>query len=256
MEPVRIALDNDYDLSGAILFDASPTPAAAGIIASTFLVDNLKARKVGEIKSIYFPQISIVTEDGLASPPKVELFLYEDRGRKLKLLFMVRNFPIESNEGSYLIAKFVYDFFKQKGVKEYFFLGSLRITGGKDVYVSSTKIQDMDKLINAGAKLFPSMEIIPMDRLSSFLLYFFARDGKPVRLMFSDTPVYIPDPAAARNLVNMLSKFLDLSLDTSKLDEEARKQKSLVEEMEKEMYGPAAVARREERYPKEPSYIS
>lgn len=249
-------MDNKKNLlKGAYLIESSPTPAAAGLIAGSFMIEELKAEKIGEITSPYFPQISIVDNEGLATPIRIELHFFQDKSTGKKLLFMVRNFPVEGNEGSYITAKKIYDFLSSCGVEAIYCLASGRIFGSNEVYVSSTKLEHVKDFIDAGAKsINTTQDIVPIDRLTAFLLLFFARDGKKTFLLIADSPSYIPDPAAAKRLLEVLIKHLKISMDLSKLDEDIKRHEKLMESLEKTLLEHVETSY-ERRYTKEPFYI-
>lgn len=233
LEDVKIILNEEgekADLTGSTLIESSPSPGAAGLIALTHLIEFLQPIKIGEVKSPHFPQISIVNDSGLANQPKIELYFYD---KDVKLLLMLRNFPIESSEGSYLVARKLYEFFKSKGVKAYYLLASSRIYGESNVYVASTSINNAKSLIEAGAKLSPNLDALPLDRFGAYMLSFFARNYDLAFILISEVYSYLPDPAAAKRLLEVLSKALKFRIDMEKLDREIEKQKRLIEEFQR-----------------------
>lgn len=253
LEDIKIILNKEgenVNLSGSCLIESSPSPGAAGFIALTHLIEFLKPVKIGEVRSPHFPQVSIVSEEGLASQPKIELYFYE---KDVKLLIMPRNFPIESSEGSYLVAKKLYEFFKTKGVKAYYLLSSSRILGESNVYAASTSIDNTRRLIEAGAKPSPNLDTLPIDRFGAYMLSFFTRNGDLAFILISEVYSYLPDPAAAKRLLEVLSKALKLKIDMEKLDVEIQKQKKLIEEFHKG-FG-EMLPEKEEQPSREPYYI-
>ncbi len=247
----RIITFDGSEVKASIVIEASPTPGAAGLIAGNFLIESLEAKKVAEVVSPFFPQISLINDQGIASRPKIEIYLADVQGRKI--LLMSRNFPVESNEGSHILARKLYEFLAERGVVEYYVFASGRITGERGVYVSSTSIDEVKSFLAAGARLSPSLESLPVDKLTGFLMMFFAREKKRVFLLLSDTPSYFPDPLAARRLLEVFSRGTQLQLDLSKLDAEIEKQRRVMEEVEQGALGLAG--EREEKSPREPFYI-
>ncbi|MCF8885124.1 MAG: PAC2 family protein [Nitrososphaerota archaeon] len=257
MEDVKIILTEEakkMDLSKSCVLEASPSPGAAGYLALNYLTGNLKIVKIGEVRSPYFPQICIVNDDGVASSPKIEFYFYE--GDEVKLILVSRNFPIDSSEGSYLIARKIYEFFKSIGVSEYYLLSSSRILGENVVYVASTTIAYAKKLLDVGARLLPSLENLPIDRYSAYMLSFFTRDNGVAYLLLSEVYTYLPDHAAAKRILEILSRALKIKLDMEKIDREVERQRKLIEEIQKSI-GPLLPERRggEEEPSKEPFYI-
>ena len=251
METRIIEFDSKEDLSNAILIEASPTPGAVGLIAGNFLLENLKSKKLVEITSPYFPQISMIDDNGIASMPKIEMHLIKINN--VKIVLMMRNFPVDSNEGSHILAKKIYDYVSSKKISSYFVLASGRIAGERTTYISSTKIDYVKGILSAGAKLSPSLDSLPVDRLTGFLMMLFARENKGVYLLFADTPSYLPDPIAAKKLLEILTKSLQIELDLSKLEEEIERQRKAMEEIEQGLAGLETEQRRPTS--REPFYI-
>ncbi|GBC68814.1 hypothetical protein HRbin01_00499 [archaeon HR01] len=251
METRIVAVDN-ADIRGAVFVEASPTPGAAGIIALNYLVETLNGSPVLEIISPHFPQVSIIDEKGIASRPKVEVYLVQAGGRRL--LFMSRTFPVESNEGSHEIARTLFRYLSSRNVGEYVVLASGRVTGDRSVLYSSNSSEGSKTLMAAGAKPSPSLDSLPVDRLTGFLMNFFARAGGKVSLLISDTSSYMPDHIAARRLLEVFSKTYGIEVDFGKLDAEIEKQRQLMREAEQMGLGTGGEARNE-RYQREPFYI-
>ncbi|HIQ30202.1 MAG TPA: hypothetical protein EYH45_06535 [Candidatus Caldiarchaeum subterraneum] len=242
----------EEDISSAILIEASPTPGVAGIIACNYLIENFGGKKIAEIISPYFPQISLINDDGIATLPKIEIHIVTIGNQKL--LILMRNFPIDSNEGSQIIAKKIYEYLDSKGIRSLFIFASGRVSDDRSIYVSSTRIDNINHLLLSGAKPAPSLDSLPVDRLTGFLMMFFAINRKDVYLMLADTPSYLPDPLAAKRMLEVFAKSLQLNVDLSKLDEEIEKHRRTVEEMERGLLG--IEAERQRRTPsKEPFYI-
>ncbi|MEM0440559.1 MAG: PAC2 family protein [Candidatus Caldarchaeum sp.] len=248
----KVSVFDSPDLDGAIFIEGSPTAGAAGILAVNYLREVFDAVLVGEIVSPHFPQISIINDDGIASRPKLELYLV--KVRDVKLLLLSRAFPVEGNEGSYEVASKIYQFLVQHKVKEYIILASGRISGEGSVFVSTTNLDQSKSLLDAGAKRSPSLENLPVDRTSGFLMLFFARDKRKVSMLFSDTSSYMPDHLAAKKLLEVVSRYLNVEIDFTAIDREIDKQARMIQEMEQLGLTRAAVPA-EERPSKEPFYI-
>ncbi|MEM1946869.1 MAG: PAC2 family protein [Candidatus Caldarchaeum sp.] len=248
----RIHLFNTHDLEGAVFIEGSPTAGAAGILAANYLKDVLNGVLVGEVVSPHFPQISIIDEEGIASRPKLELYLVNAKG--VKLLVAGRAFPVEGTEGSYEVASKLYEFFRAHNISEYIVLASGRISGDGSVFVSTTNLDHSKKILDAGAKQAPSLENLPVDRTSGFLMFFFARDRRKVSMLFSDTASYMPDHAAAKKLLEVVSRYLKFEIDFTKLDVEIERQNRMLREIESLGFMEKALTG-EERPQKEPFYI-
>jgi len=251
---VRIS-EKDIDLSGALIYEAAPTSGAVGLIAISFLIDTLKAKKIGGIYSPFLPHVSLVDDHGVASTPAGELYLYENKGQQNKILFLVRNFPVEEKEGGYIMAKVIYDFCDGHGVSKYGFLGGVKITEKDDVHAASNQPNLLDNLLKLGATPIKDLEELPLDRLSGFLLKMFSQHGKEAFILLSESSSYLPDPLAAKQLLRVVAKIIGIELDLSRMDEEIDKYKRMREELERTFISRLMPPKKREKPRKEPSYI-
>ncbi len=219
------------DLSNAHVIDAAPSAGIAPSIAMSYLIERLKPTKIAEVKSQYFPHVSLVT-NGVASHPKIELYMHEDKN--VKLVLISRNFTIDDSEASYLIADMLYRFLSEKSALNYYLLTGARLTGTRGVYVASADLNDSKLFLESGAKPLRSLEEIPADKLSSYLMHLYLRRTGRVWLLVAEVMPYFPDPAAAKDLLEVLSKALKFEINLEKLDEEIKKQRELVNEFRRD----------------------
>ncbi len=233
-QEVKILLTEEgktADLKGAHVIDASPSAGAAPTIAVNYLVEDLKPVKIAEVTSLYFPHVSLVNR-GIATRPKIELYMCEESN--VKLLFIVRNFMIDSLEGGYIIADKLHRFLIERGAHNYYLLTGLKITGERGTYVASVDPDGVKRFLESGARLISGLENIPADKLSAYLLFFYSRRTGKAWLIITEVVPYFPDPVAARDLIRLLSKALGFRVDLERLDKEIEKQRALLEEFQKD----------------------
>ncbi|MCD6236240.1 MAG: proteasome assembly chaperone family protein [Thaumarchaeota archaeon] len=237
------------DLKGAFVIDASPSAGVAPTIAVNYLIEDLKPVKIAEVRSPHFPHISLVSS-GIASPPKIELYLH-DTG-EVKLVLISRNFLVESVEGSYAIADQLHRFLVDRGAVNYYLLTGLKITGERGVYVASSNPDNVRKFIESGARLLRQIESIPADKLSSYLLFFYSQRKGSAWLLITEVVPYFPDPVAAKELLEVLSKALGFKVDFGKLEEEIEKQREMLKEFQEDY---EKMLQEKMRSDREPLYI-
>ncbi len=246
---ILIELDKSADLNGAHVIDAAPSAGIAPSIAVNYMVERLRPVKIAEVRSHYFPHVSLVN-NGIASQPKIELYKYENYGAKLVLIS--RNFVMEDGEVSYLIAEKIYSFLMKKNAKDYYLLTGVRLTGSRGVYIASTDPEGVRAFTKAGAKLLRSLDEVPADKLSSHLMHLYLKGTGRVWLLAAEVMPYFPDPAAAKDLLELLSRVLKFEIDLGKLEEEIRRQKEIIEEFRRDY---EKMLQDRVRGEKEPHYI-
>jgi predicted ATP-grasp superfamily ATP-dependent carboligase len=234
-----------------IIIDVSPSPGVVGLIISNLLTDSLASEKIGEIYSPHFPQVTLINNDGVASLPKVEIYEIKPTDKNnTSIILITRNFLIESSEAGEEVSELIFELLGEKKISEVVLLSSARISGTGDVFASSTVLDITREFLQLGAKTTPNIEALPIDKLASSLLFSLCMKGVPVSLLISDTISYMPDLSAAKKLINILSKYLGISIDVSKLDQEIEKQRIIFEEIER-----ALREEFRERGGRPPSYI-
>ncbi|MCC6023384.1 MAG: PAC2 family protein [Thaumarchaeota archaeon] len=228
---VLVELDKAVDLTGAHVIDATPSAGIAPSIALSYMIDGLKPVKIAEVKSRYFPHVSLVS-NGIASQPKIELYKYESGG--VRLVLISRNFAMEDGESSYLIAEKIYRFLVERNARNYYLLTGIRLTGSRGVYVASADPDGVREFVKAGAKILRSLDEVPADKLSSHLMHLYLKGTGRVWLLAAEVMPYFPDPAAAKDLLELLSKVLRFEIDLTRLEEEIRRQREIIEEFRRD----------------------
>lgn len=252
LEAARIILTDfgrSADLSDAHVIDATPSAGIAPSIAISYLIERFKPAKIAEIRSQHFPHVSLVSK-GVASYPKIELYLHE--GERAKLVLISRNFTIDDSEAGYLIADMLHGFLAQRKALNYYLLAGARLTGERGVYIASANLDDVKLFLKSGAKLLRNLEEIPADKLSAYLMYLYSRRTGRAWLLVAEVMPYFPDPAAAKDLLEVLSKALGFEVDLRKLEEEIKKQRELVNEFRRDY---ERMVQEEIKGDREPLYI-
>lgn len=232
-----------------VLLDLSPGPGAVGMILANVLLEQKGVRRVKSLFSPHFPQVCLIDSEGVSSLPKVEVYQYVD---SVNAVVLVRNFVVDSTEaGESVSERLVRDL----GIIPEDLLivvSSGRFTGTGDLYVASTDQELLRRAVALGAKMAPSMDALPMDRLSSALLRRCVISGARAMFVVADTEAFMPDFRATKRLAQLISTLLGIQIDTTRLDEEVAKQQRFIQQMERAVRGMLEHGEEEER---RPSYI-
>ena len=73
-------------IKNPILIEGLPGVGNVGKIATDFMIDNLKAKKLYEITSYNLPHFVFVNEDNLVELPSIEVFYKNYKNRTILLL--------------------------------------------------------------------------------------------------------------------------------------------------------------------------
>jgi hypothetical protein len=202
-----------------------------GKLAADHLVSAFKLRKVAEYTSSTFPPQVSVKEDGTADPPRGELFYAAvKRGRGL-FVFTADAQPTTS-EGEYELSDAVVKFAKRCGVKQVYTLAAY-ITGSfsksPKVYGSGTSKGMVGTLGDIGVVLMKDGGISGMNGL---LIGVAAIRGLEGACLLGETSGYVVDAGASKAVLELLSKVLDIPIDTSKLEEKAKETSKVISQLQ------------------------
>ncbi|RLI79018.1 proteasome assembly chaperone family protein, partial [Archaeoglobales archaeon] len=201
------------------------------------LVKELKAEKVVEIYSHYFPPQVMVEGDGTIRMPKNEVYAWKSNGEAPDLLVLVGDFQSISNEGHFELVNAYIDIAKKFGAKRIYTLGGYGV--GKLVeepYVigaaNSPKL--VDELKSYGIKFEPGEPGGGIIGASGLLLGVSKLEGIEAACLMGVTSGYMVDPKSAKAVLDVLSRMLNLEISDEALVERAKEMERLIAQI-KEM---------------------
>jgi len=217
-----------------VVIDAGGGPGVVALIVSSILQESLDTVKTAEILSPHFPQVTLINGEGVASPPKVEVFLARPKtSQKTALIIITRNFIVEATEVGEEVSELLMKYLSRLRVNSSVIITSGRVTASGDLYVSSTDLDRVRRLLKLGAKVAANTDTLPVDRLTSSLMLRLHLRSIPMDILISDTLGLAPDLASAKRVLTVLSEYFGIQIDTSRLDEEIEKQRRFLEEASK-----------------------
>ncbi len=221
-----------------IVIDVSGGPGVVALIAGNVIQESLGSKRVAEILSPRFPQVTLISSEGVASPPRIDISVAKfPNGMNKALIILSRNFIIDEVEVGEETAELAASYLSPLHVTEAVFLSSGRLSASGEVYASSTELERVRRLVRIGAKASSSIENLPVDRFATSLMLRAYLRSIPMSLLLADTMGFAPDLASAKRLVTLLSTYLGFSVDTSKLDMEIERQRQFFEEASKAFQG-------------------
>ena len=214
-----------------VLVCGLPGSGYVGKLAADHLVTSFKLKKVAEYTSTAFPPQVSVKEDGTVEPPRGELFFAPMKGRKSIMVFTADTQPTTS-EGEYELSDKVVKFAKKCGVKRIYTLAAY-ITGSftksPKVYGAGTCREMADVLSANGVTLMKDGGISGMNGL---LIGVGALRGLEGACLLGETSGYVVDAAASKAVLELLSKVLDIPVDTSRLNERAEETQKVISQLQ------------------------
>lgn len=227
----------EVGLKDPVFIEGLPGIGHVGKLVADHLVKELKAEKVVEIYSHYFPPQVMVEGDGTIRMPKNEVYAWKSNGEAPDLLVLVGDFQSISNEGHFELVNAYIDIAKKFGAKRIYTLGGYGV--GKLVeepYVigaaNSPKL--VDELKSYGIKFEPGEPGGGIIGASGLLLGVSKLEGIEAACLMGVTSGYMVDPKSAKAVLDVLSRMLNLEISDEALVERAKEMERLIAQI-KEM---------------------
>ena len=256
MKKTVIIERDSIQLENPVLIEGLPGLGMVGRIAVKYLVKKLKAKPFAHLYSPHFPYYVIVNSKGNIRLLR-GVFYYWKNQQNRDLILFTGDSQAQTIEGQYEIAAKIADYAKSKGVSLIITLGGYRkeVEGSPKVYAVSTSRELLEKALKAECMKSPSGN--PIVGIAGILLGIARFKGLNALCLLGETRGYMPDPKAAKSVLNALCKILELNIDLSGLDVEIERAEKLLEKMHQiEARRESYIRRLKEEDRERTSYIS
>jgi uncharacterized protein (TIGR00162 family) len=237
-----------------VLVCGLPGSGYVGKLAADHLVTSFKLKKVAEYSSDAFPPQVNVKEDGTVESPKGEVF-YGPLKRGQSLFVFTADAQPTTSQGEYELSDAVVKFAKKCGVRRVYTLAAY-ITGSfpnsPRVFGAATSKGMLDSLSAGGATLMKDGGISGMNGL---LIGIASLRGLEGACLLGETSGYVVDAGASKAVLEILSKVVEIPIDTSKLKEKAEETQKLISQLQS-MSEQAREAVPQQRREPRPGYIA
>ena len=211
------------ELNNPVLIEGLPGIGNVGKIAADFMIDSLKAKKFIEIHSTSFPNSVFVNEFNLVDLPLINV--YYKKLKKQDLIFIAGDIQPLNEEACYNFCNIVLDLFERYKGKEIITMGGIgmpKIPKSPLVYctANSQDIIKKYKTKNLDEKIFGIVG--PIIGVTGLLVGLAGKRKIPAIALLAQTfghPNYL-GIKGSREVLDILNKKLDLSLNIEKLDQE------------------------------------
>ncbi len=221
-------------LRNGILITGLPGIGLIGQVVGRYLVEELKADKVANLYSPHFPHQVFMTKKGGMRIIKNSFYLH--RGKKRDLLILVGDIQAMSSVGQYEVAGAVLDYCKGAGVREVLTVGGYstgKIAEKRKIFGVATTDTLRSRLQKEGV-IFGEAKgsIVGAAGLLPALGKLHDLEGACV---MGETHGSYIDTASARQIVLMLSKYLDIKIDIKRLNEKAQESQKVLKQVQEEV---------------------
>lgn len=231
MEKTLIKEKMKPKLKKPVLIEGLPGLGMVGRIATRYLIKQLKAKKLAELYSPHFPYYVLVNKKGSVRLLRGEFHFWKNETGENDLIILTGDHQAQTIEGQYDVASCILDFAEKYAVKMAVTIGGYRKEAEETpkVVAVSTNPKLLNRALQAEAVTSPAGNPIVG---TAGLLLGLARFRKIDALcLLGETCGYLRDPRAAKSVLRVLQKILDLKVDLSGLEGEIKKSNEIVEKM-------------------------
>jgi uncharacterized protein (TIGR00162 family) len=221
----------EFKPNNPVLIEGLPGLGLVGKIALRYLIKQLKAKKVAYLYSPHFPYFVLVNKKGTVRLLRGSFYFYQNPKGNDILLF-TGDSQSQTIEGQYEIADRMLDFSEKYGVKTIATIGGYRMEPKEKpkVYIAATDPTILQKAVNAGATLSTSGS--PIVGTAGLILGLSKFKKIEAICLLGETRGYLPDPQAAKSVLEVLAGTFNFDLDLKGLDDEIAKAETMVTKLQ------------------------
>jgi uncharacterized protein len=240
-----------------VLIEGLPGLGLVGKIAMRYLIKQLKAQKFAYLYSPHFPYFVLVNKKGNVRLLRGAFYYVKNTAGPNDLILFTGDSQSQTIEGQYEIADEMIKFAKKHSVQTIVTIGGYRMKTAEKpkVIVAGTSQQILDKALKAGATVNPAGSPIVG---TAGLILGLARFQKISALcLLGETRGYLPDPQAARSVLEVICNMFQFNVDLKAIDEDIVKADKMVtrlQQIEQQRAAQTEETRKEED--KKTTYIS
>ena len=215
-----------------ILIEGLPGLGLVGKIAIRYLIKQLKAQKFAYLYSPHFPYFVLVSKKGSVRLLRGSFYYWKNNVGKNDLLLFTGDSQSQTIEGQYEISDRMLEFSKNHDVKTIVTIGGYRVETDEKpkVFVAATSPEILAQATKGGAVVSDSGSPIVG---TAGLILGLARFKKIEALcLLGETRGYLPDPMAAKSVLEVLKATFGFDVDLTALNEDIAKAEKMVQRLQ------------------------
>lgn len=219
------------ELRSPVLIEGLPGMGMVGRIAVRFLIKQLGASRFAELYSPHFPYYVLVNKKGSVRLLRCEFFSCKNPEGENDFVFLVGDSQAQTIEGQYEVTDAILEYSAKLGVKTIVTIGGFRQEAetAPQVVAVSTRSELLEKAVSAKAVASPPGN--PIVGTAGLLLGLAKFRGIDALCLLGETRGYLPDPVAARSVIEVLEGMFGLKVDLAGLDAQVKKSKEISSRM-------------------------
>ena len=231
MRKTNIIEKNGVQLRNPVLIEGFPGLGTVGKIVIQYLRRQMKAEKLADLYSPHFAYYVLVSKRGSVRLLRNEFYFWKNENGENDLILLTGDTQAQTVEGQYEVASSILDYAEKNGVKLIVTIGGYR-TEAKDkpqVVAVSTNPEVLKMALEAGAVSSPPGN--PIVGLAGLLLGLSRLRNMDALCLLGETPGYIPDPKAAKSVLDVVAKLLKVEVGLAGLEKEIDKSELMIKRM-------------------------
>ncbi|MGC8999282.1 MAG: proteasome assembly chaperone family protein [Candidatus Bathyarchaeia archaeon] len=232
MKETMIRELTQVELKNPILIEGLPGLGLVGKIATRYLIRQLKAQKLAYLYSPHFPYFVLVSKKGSVRLLRGTFYFWKNDDGENDLILFTGDSQAQTIEGQYEISSSILDFAQKHGVKLVITIGGYRVETDKPKVVAAATSQTLlNRALQANAVISPIGS--PIVGTAGLLLGLAPFRKIEALCLLGETRGYLPDPKAAKSVLEVLLKILGINVDLDGLDAEIAKAESMMARLRK-----------------------
>ncbi len=221
----------EIESRNAVLIEGFPGMGIVGRITTRYLIKQLGAKRFAELYSPHFPYYVLVNKKGNVRLLRAEFYFWQNTTGENDLILLTGDSQAQTIEGQYEVAKNILDFAQKLGVKTAITIGGYRQEAEEkpEVIAVSTSPELLKKALSAKAVASPPGN--PIVGTAGLLLGLAKFTEMNALCLLGETRGYLPDPRAAKSILEVLQRILGFKIDLTGLEKEIAKSQEIVARM-------------------------
>ena len=233
MKETFIKESKAVELNNPILIEGLPGLGLVGKIAIRYLIKQLKAERFASLYSPHFPYFVLVSKKGSVRLLCGSFYSWKSKNGKSDFILFTGDSQAQTIEGQYEISDRLLDFATTHKVKLIITIGGYRMEAKEKpkVVVAATNEELLNRTKEAASMVSPPGS--PIVGTAGLILGMARFKKVDAMCLLGETRGYLPDPNAAKSVLEVLRSILKIDLDLSGLDEEIVKAEKMVSRLQK-----------------------
>jgi len=222
---------NKVELRDPVLIEGLPGLGSVGKIVIRYLRKQMKAEKLAELYSPHFAYYVLVNKKGSVRLLRNDFYYWKNEEGENDLILLTGDSQAQTIEGQYEVGSCILDYAEKMGVRLIITIGGYRseVKDKPNVIAVSTSPEVLGRALEAGAMSSPAGN--PIVGIAGLLLGLSRLRNMDALCLLGETPGYLPDVKAAKSVLSVITKMLQIGVNLKGLDKEIDRSELIIKRM-------------------------